>query len=163
MNYDNNSKDLFFWYQQLIAESLGKKSQGILPIVSDMPKDNHSLMQLYLDGFKNNFYTFFFINDNFSKKINNNLLLETHSYLKNKSLNEIKLSQFNATEKVFKRKKIPFRSFLIKKRNEETLGELFVFFILETILLGKAMNLNPYDQPAVELIKMETKKFLLKS
>jgi len=163
LNYDNNSKDLFFWYQQLIAESLGKKSQGILPIVSDMPKDNHSLMQLYLDGFKNNFYTFFFINDNFSKKINNNLLLETHSYLKNKSLNEIKLSQFNATEKVFKRKKIPFRSFLIKKRNEETLGELFVFFILETILLGKAMNLNPYDQPAVELIKMETKKFLLKS
>ena len=55
---------------------------------------------------------------------------------------------------------IPFRSFYIKKRSEETLGELFTFFILETILLGKALNINPYDQPSVELIKKETKKFL---
>ena len=59
--------------------------------------------------------------------------------------------------------KIPFRSFYIRKRNEETLGELFIFFILETILLGKALNVNPYDQPAVELIKKETKKFLKKN
>ena len=71
--------------------------------------------------------------------------------------------QFNATEKVFRLKKIPFRSFLIKRRNEEALGELFIFFILETILLGKALNVNPYDQPAVELIKTETKKFLKKT
>ena len=62
--------------------------------------------------------------------------------------------------KMFLKKKIPFRSFEIKKRDEKTLGELFCFFILETILLGKALNLNPYDQPAVELIKIETKKLL---
>ena len=49
---------------------------------------------------------------------------------------------------------------LIEKRNEEVLGELFTFFILETILLGMAMKINPYDQPAVELIKIYTKKFL---
>ena len=66
-------------------------------------------------------------------------------------------------KKFLKKKNIPFRSFFIKKRNEETLGELFTFFILETILLGKAMKLNPYDQPAVELIKTETKNFLIKS
>ena len=65
-----------------------------------------------------------------------------------------------ATENVFIKKKIPFRSFEIKKRDEKSLGELFCFFILETILLGKALNLNPYDQPAVELIKIETKKLL---
>jgi glucose-6-phosphate isomerase len=59
-----------------------------------------------------------------------------------------------------KKKKIPFRSFEIKKRDEKSLGELFCFFILETILLGKALKLNPYDQPAVELIKIETKKLL---
>ncbi len=163
LNYDENSIDLINWYQQLIAESLGKKSKGILPIISNMPKDNHSLMQLYLDGFKNNFYTFFFVNQNFSTKINNNYLLKTHSFLKNKNFNDIKKSQFRATEKVFSQKNIPFRSFNLKKRNEETLGELFIFFILETILLGKALNVNPYDQPAVELIKKETKKFLLKS
>ncbi len=163
LNYDENSSDLFNWYQQLIAESLGKKSKGILPIISNMPKDNHSLMQLYLDGFKNNFYTFFFVNQNFSTKINDKYLLKTHSFLKNKTLNDIKKSQFRATEKVFSQKNIPFRSFYLKKRNEETLGELFIFFILETILLGKALNINPYDQPAVELIKKETKKFLFKS
>ena len=160
LNYDESSSDLFFWYQQLIAESLGKKSKGILPIVSNMPKDNHSLMQLYIDGFKNNFYTFFFVNENPSKKINNKLLSKSFEYLKNKSVNDVKQAQFKATEKVFQRKNIPFRSFELNKRNEESLGELFVFFILETILLGKAINVNPYDQPSVELIKNETKKIL---
>ena len=58
INYDADSENLFKWYQQLIAESLGKNKKGLLPIVSNMPKDNHSVMQLYLDGFKNNFFTF---------------------------------------------------------------------------------------------------------
>ena len=59
LNYDEKSENLFKWYQQLIAESLGKQNKGLLPIISSMPKDNHSVMQLYLDGFKNNFFTFF--------------------------------------------------------------------------------------------------------
>ena len=63
INYDEKSDTLFKWYQQLIAESLGKKGKGLLPIVSSMPKDNHSVMQLYLDGFKNNFFTFFYVHD----------------------------------------------------------------------------------------------------
>ena len=161
LNYDDASSDLFFWYQQLVAESLGKKGKGILPVISNMPKDNHSLMQLYLDGAKKNFYTFFFAEDTNIKKINNNNLLKTHFFLKGKTLNKVKHSQFEATQKVFKSRNMPFRSFYIKKRNEETLGELFVFFILETILLGKALDINPYDQPAVELIKKETKKNLM--
>ncbi len=157
LNYDESSLDLFYWYQQLIAESLGKKNKGLLPSISLMPRDNHSLMQLYLDGFKNNFFTFFFVNDRPVNKINSNNLLKSHTYLKGKSLNDILKAQYNATQKVFKNKKIPFRNFYIKKRDEETLGELFTFFILETILLGMAMNVNPYDQPAVEMIKKETK------
>ena len=51
--------------------------------------------------------------------------------------------------------------FIVNKKNEETLGELFIFFMLETILIGKAMGVNPYDQPAVELIKKETKNLLI--
>ena len=51
----------------------------------------------------------------------------------------------------------------IDRRNEQSLGELFSFFILETILLGNALNINPYDQPAVELIKIDTKKMLISS
>ena len=163
LNYDQKSNDLFYWYQQLVAESLGKNKKGIFPIVSSMPRDNHSLLQLYLDGPKKNFFTFFFVNQNNSHRLNNKQLLKSHSFLKNKILNKISYSQFNATLKVFKNKKIPFRCFNVKKRTEETLGELFTFFILETILLGKAMAINPYDQPAVELVKRETKKFLIKS
>ena len=70
-------------------------------------------------------------------------------------------AQKKATEIVFKKKKIPFRSFEIKKRDEKTLGELFCFFILETMLIGKALKINPFDQPAVELIKKVTKKILV--
>ena len=161
INYDERSDNLLKWYQQLIAESLGKKNQGILPIISSMPKDNHSVMQLYLDGFKNNFFTFFYVNENNSQKVNNNLLLSSHKYLKNKNLNQILYAQKNATESIFKKKDIPFRSFEIKKRDERSMGELFCFFILETILLAEALKINPYDQPAVELIKTETKQNLI--
>ena len=161
LNYDESSNSLFKWYQQLIAESLGKKGKGILPVISSMPKDNHSLMQLYLDGPKNNFFTFFHVREKKTDKINNNTIHSSYSYLKNKNLEKIVLSQKLATEKVFLRKNIPFRSFEITKRDEKTLGELFCFFILETILLGKALKINPYDQPSVELIKKETKKILI--
>ena len=161
INYDQASENLFKWYQQLIAESLGKHKKGILPIVSNMPKDNHSVMQLYLDGFENNFFTFFYSNEQKSNKINNSTILSSQNFLKNKDLSQIIFAQKNATENIFRKKNIPFRSFEIYKRNEKTLGELFCFFILETILLGQSMKLNPFDQPAVELIKKETKKILL--
>ena len=161
INYDERSENLFKWYQQLIAESLGKKKKGLLPIVSNMPKDNHSVMQLYLDGFKNNFYTFFYVHENKSEKIKNNLLLRELKFLKSKNISNIMYAQKKATEKVFNTKNIPFRSFEVKKRDEETMGQLFCFFVLETILLGKALNIDPYNQPSVELIKKETKKILI--
>ena len=160
LNYDEKSDSLFKWYQQLIAESLGKKKSGILPVISNMPKDNHSVMQLYLDGFKKNFFTFFYVKKNSIKKIDNKNLLNSHHYLKNKKMSDILYAQFRATQNVFLKKEIPFRSFIIKKRDEKTLGELFAFFILETILLGKALNVDPYSQPAVDLIKNETFKIL---
>ena len=160
LNYDEQSENLFKWYQQLIAESLGKKSKGLLPIVSSMPKDNHSLMQLYLDGPKKSFYTFFNVLENKVIKINNHNILNSHKYMRNQSIEKIKQSQMLATEKVFTSKKIPFRSFRVLKRDEKSLGELFCFFILETVLLGRALNVNPFDQPSVELIKKETKFFL---
>ena len=161
LNYDEKSENLFKWYQQLVAESLGKKNKGILPVVSMMPRDNHSVMQLYLDGFKNNFFTFFYVNEKKSDKLNNYKILSEKNYLKNKDTNKIIYAQKIATENVFKKKKIPFRSFEVKVRNEKTLGELFCFFILETILIGQALKVNPYDQPSVELIKKETKSLLV--
>ena len=160
LNYDELSLDLFSWYQQLVAESLGKKSKGILPLVSTMPKDNHSLMQLYLDGPKNSFFTFFDVCDHNNQKIVNSEILPSLGYLKNKNLYQIKSAQRKATELVFRKKNIPFRSFRVLLRSEESLGELFTFFMLETILLGEFMKVNPFDQPSVELIKNETKRIL---
>ncbi len=157
INYDQNANYLFKWYQQLVAESLGKKGKGILPVISEMPKDNHSVMQLYLDGFKNNFFTFFYCKNDKSNTINKNKLFSSHKYLKSFNVDQIIFKQKIATENIFKKKRIPFRSFELNVRDEKTLGELFCFFILETILLGRALNLNPFDQPAVELIKKETK------
>ena len=161
LNYDENSENLFKWYQQLIAESLGKKSKGIIPIISSMPKDNHSLLQLYLDGPKKNFYTFFNVKEKKSDLIKNKDVLNHKGYLKNKSLFEILECQRKATQKVFETKKIPFRVLEVINRSEEALGELFCFFMLETILLGNALKVNTFDQPSVELIKKQTKKFLI--
>ena len=161
VNYDQKSSNFFNWYQQLVAESLGKRKKGILPIISNMPKDNHSVMQLYLDGFQNNFFTFFHVKENNSQKIKNESILKSQNFLRNKTVSQIMFSQKKATEITFRKKNIPFRVFEIKKRDEKTLGELFTFFMLETILIAKSLKINPYDQPAVELIKKETKKLLI--
>ena len=160
LNYDELSKELFEWYQQLVAESLGKNSKGILPVVSNMPRDNHSMMQLYLDGPKNSFFTFFNVVDHDNKKINNSKLLSSLKHLKNKNLYQIKNTQKIATENVFRKRNIPFRSFNVLRRSEQALGELFTFFMLETILLGEITKVNPFDQPSVELIKIETNRIL---
>ncbi len=163
LNYDEESEDFFKWYQQLIGESLGKNKNGIFPSISTMPKDNHSLMQLYLDGPQKSFFTFFSVKDKSSFKVKNKYILESHNFLRNKKFTKILNAQKLASESVFEQKKIPFRSFEILNRNEEALGELFSFFILETILIGKVLNINPYNQPAVENIKLNTKKILKKS
>ena len=82
------------------------------------------------------------------------------SYLKNKSINKIVNSQKKALIKVLKNKKIPFREIHINSFSEETLGELFAYFMTETVAIAKLMNINPFDQPAVEEVKMLTKKYL---
>jgi len=161
INYDESLNSFFEWYQQLVAESLGKKNTGILPIISNMPKDNHSLMQLYLDGTKNNFYSIFISQEKIKKDFKKLNFLHPYKYLKKYDINKVLEVKKKATENVFRKKKIPFRSFLLKERNEKTLGELFCYFILETILIGKCLGVNPYDQPSVELIKNETKKYFI--
>ena len=94
-----------------------------------MPKDNHSVMQLYLDGPKNNFFTFFHAKNKNTCKINNSKMLKSHSYLKNKTLDKIKFSQKIATENVFLRKNIPFRSFEVASKDEEITGGAYFVFL----------------------------------
>ena len=160
LNFDKSLISLLEWYQQLLSESLGKKGKGFFPIISNLPKDNHSLMQLYLDGNKNNFFTIFDVIDYKAPKINNNNILSGYNFLKNKSIKSVKIAQKDAVKRVFKKQNLKFRNFEIWKKDEESLGIIFTYFMLETILLGKLMKLNPFDQPAVESIKKETKKIL---
>ena len=160
LNYDEKLDNFLKWYQQLSAESLGKKGKGYFPIISTMPKDNHSLLQLYLDGPKNNFFSFFISKEINSFKFNDSYLINELSYLKKKNVYEVLNAQKKATQKVFNKKKLSFRSFEIINRSEETLGELFAFFILETLLLSSLLKVNPINQPSVELIKIETKNIL---
>ena len=160
LNYDEKLNNFLKWYQQLSAESLGKKGKGFFPIISTMPKDNHSLLQLYLDGPKNNFFSFFFTRERSTLKFNNTYLIDGMEHLKKSNLDQVLYAQKKATQNVFKKKKLSFRSFEIINKNEETLGELFTFFILETLMLSSLLNVNPINQPSVELIKIETKKIL---
>ena len=160
LNYDESSNNFLEWYKQLTAESLGKSNKGLFPIISTMPKDNHSLLQLYLDGYKDNFFTFFSTINLKSFNFSNSYLIDSFKNLKNKNIDNVINAQKKATQNIFKRKKIPFRCFDLLVKNEETMGELFCFFILETLLLGKLLKVNPLDQPSVELIKRETKRIL---
>jgi len=161
LNYDSSLNDLGYWYQQLVAESLGKKGKGINPSLSFGPKDHHSLLQLYLDGPRDKFFTFFNTLEKDDKfKVDQNIIPKNMSFLKNKNLSFVINAQCNAVKNIFKLKKIPFRQINFNKKNEEELGAIFTFFALETILLSRLMKINPFDQPAVEQVKIETKKIL---
>jgi len=161
LNYDSSLNNLGYWYQQLVAESLGKKGRGINPMLSFGPKDHHSLLQLYLDGPKDKFFTFFNPSKKENKyKISKDVIPNSMKFLKNKNLNFIVNAQCDATKNIFKLKKIPFRQITFNKKNEEELGELFTFFVLETILLSRLIKVNPFDQPAVDQVKVQTKRFL---
>ena len=162
LNYDSSLNDLGYWYQQLVGESLGKKGEGITTILSSTPKDHHSVLQLYLDGPKDKFFTFF---NSSNKKKNKHKILGTivpnsMKLLKNRSLESIIRAQSKATQNIFNLKKIPFRQFIFNKYSEEEIGMIFTFFVLEIILLARLMNVNPFDQPAVEQVKIATRKIL---
>lgn len=156
--YSHNMLNYGFWHQQLLAESIGKNGKDFTPIISECPKDHHSLMQLYLGGKRNKFFTFF-------KTINNKIDQPITDYFdqkfKKSSLANIVDAQFNATINVFKKNLIPFRVILIdQKKPIQSFISLLVYSMLETAILCKALDLNPFNQPAVEAIKKETYSLL---
>ena len=154
LNYDPKLNNFLNWCQQLIAESLGKNGRGLLPLISSAPKDHHSLLQLYLDGNKNSVFYIFYNEKKSKLKLNTKKISHALNYLHKKNLQKIKAAQKNALLKCFKKNRIPFKYFTIKKINEETLGELFSYFILETVISAKLTNINPFNQPAVEQVKI---------
>ena len=162
-SYNSDLNELGYWYQQRVAESLGKKGKGINPIISFGPKDHHSLLQLFLDGPQDKFFTFFnSSNKNNQTKMYRKIAFNNMSYLKNKNIETIINAQCNSVKNIFKKKKIPFRQITFTQKRENELGEIFTFFVLETVLLSRLMEIDPFDQPAVEQVKIETKRLLEK-
>jgi len=160
LNYAPQLNDFLYWCQQLIAESLGKKGKGIIPVVSNAPRDHHSLMQLYLDGPKDKLFYIFSLDLKKKMKINDNIFGKAFDFIANKELSKVIESQKKGLIKVLKKKNFPYREFNINKVNEKAIGELFSYFMLETALIGKLIQINPFDQPAVEEVKLTTKKYL---
>lgn len=160
LNYSPKLEKFLFWCQQLIAESLGKKGKGFLPTVSNAPKDHHSLLQLYLEGPKDKIFYIFSEKETTRNKLKAKKINKQEFFFDNKNIDQIKIAQKNAFIKALLKNKIPFREFKINSVDEQTLGELFSYFILETSIVGKLSKINPFDQPAVEQVKIFTKKLL---
>ncbi len=139
---------------------LEKKNKGFLPVISTAPKDHHSLLQLYLDGPKDKLFNIFSSDKISKEKVRINKYFGNNNFLNNKTLSKIKISQKLALIKSFTKKNISFRELNIRGTKEEVLGELFSYFIIETIIIGKLLKINPFDQPAVEQVKVYTKKLL---
>ena len=104
-NYSSKLNKLLYWNQQLVAESLGKKGKGFLPLVSAAPRDHHSLLQLYLDGPKDKLFYIFSEENKNTKKVNTKYFCSKLKFLNNKSFNQIKLSQKNAFIQAIKKKR----------------------------------------------------------
>jgi glucose-6-phosphate isomerase len=147
------------WLAQLYAESTGKSEVGITPIVAMGSSDQHSQLQLYLDGGKDKCFTFLYEN-----KISNLLVSENippaFSYLKNKSVADIFSAQCCGTIVSVLDRKIPSRKIEIPALTPEILGELFMYFMLEVVSVCRIIDVNPFDQPAVEHGKIVTKILL---
>jgi glucose-6-phosphate isomerase len=131
-----------------------------LPVVSNAPKDHHSLLQLYLDGPKDKVFHVFSLEEKSKIKVSTKKFTGKINYLHNKDINKIKAAQKNAFIKTLNRKKIPYMEIKIKNINEETLGELFSYYILKISMIGKLIGVNPFNQPAVEQVKITSKKIL---
>ena len=134
-----------------------------MPVISSNPKDHHSLLQLYLDGPKNNFFTIFASKHQNKYDLSRDLIPNPVQFIAKKNIENIVDAQRLSMMRALTKKKIPYRTFYFLKKGEKELGTVFTFFVLETILLSRLINVNPFDQPAVESVKKDTKKILLRN
>jgi len=159
MPYVDILKNFTDWYRQLLAESLGKNGYGATPINSMGTVDQHSQLQLYLEGNHDKFFTFI----SAKTKVNDftiNDLEGCKTLFANKKLSEILDIEKNTTIEVLRQKKLPIRLFEFEMVDEESLGALMMQMFLEIIAIAYAKNINPFDQPAVELRKDLAKQIL---
>ena len=162
------SDSLYFfgkWYLQLWAESIGKNSKAITAIHSVGTTDQHSQLQLYLGGPRDKFYTFITTDhSNNGLKLNSEIFKNTgFDYFINKKMGDLMQAEQRATIETFRVNNFPFREVFLPKIDEENIGKLLAMSFIETIAACIYINVDPFDQPAVEQGKILTKEFLKKS
>ena len=162
MTYSDGLNYFGKWYLQLWAESIGKKNRGITALHATGTTDQHSQLQLYLDGPKDKFFTFIKSNyKNKGLKINSEIMRgESVNYLVDKTMGDLMHAEQNATIDTFKLNNFKFREITIEDINEESIGSLMANSIIETIAACVYFDVDPFDQPAVEQGKILTKKYL---
>ena len=162
MPYSDRLDNLSFWYRQLWAESIGKNKRGITPVNALGTVDQHSQLQLYLDGPSDKFFTFISEKQKKQKKKLDCSFGKDKKYplLHNKSLDNLFHFELKATIETLKQKKKPLRLIELDEINETVIGSLMMFLFLETIFSCYFINVDPFNQPAVEEGKFLTKKFL---
>ncbi len=150
------------WYLQLWAESIGKNGVGITPIHAVGTSDQHSQLQLYLDGPKDKFFSFITTNHSqLGLKINENVFKKNSlSYLGGKFMGDLMQAEQQATIDTFNQNGFGFREIYLPTINEFLLGQIMTLSILETIASCYFLEVNPFDQPAVEQAKILAKKYL---
>jgi len=162
MTYSDGLSYFGKWYLQLWAESIGKKNRGVTALHAMGTTDQHSQLQLYLDGPKDKFFTF--IKSNYKNKglsIDSQIMkAESVDYLTNKKMGDLMHAEQEATIDTFKLNNFKFREILIDSIDEESIGILMANSMIETIAACIYFNVDPFDQPAVEQGKILTKKFL---
>lgn len=164
MPYIDRFSHLTEWYRQLWAESLGKGGFGTVPVNAMGTVDQHSQLQLYLDGPRDKFYTFILpVTDNPESLVIRNTVLPELSYLKHRSLAEIMRIEADSTIEVLDKRQLPVRILEVPTVNEEAIGGLMMQFMLETILVGMLNKINPFGQECVEEKKVVAKEKYLKT
>ncbi len=145
------------WFRQLWAESLGKNGLGQTPVIALGTTDQHSQLQLYQDGPKDKAIVFMDVKQDVDFDIEDDFQF---GYLKKVSLEQIMQIEKDSTKKALRQNTVNCADIFIEKSDEFTLGGLYISFMIATAKAGEILNINPFDQPGVELSKSMTKQAL---
>lgn len=162
MPYADRLRLFSSWYAQLWAESLGKQGLGSQPVAAAGPVDQHSQMQLFIDGPQGRLVNLICpATAGTGPRLPEGLSTDPRlAYLAGRTVGDVTSCQQTAAVEVLKRNGRPVRVFSVDKVDERALGQLMMHFMLETIMAGFMMKIDPFDQPAVEQGKVLTREYL---
>ncbi len=149
------------WYRQLMGESIGKKGKGITPTVSIGSTDLHSVGQLYLGGPKDKITTFIYgETPKFEVAVPDHMEFDLVETIRDKNIHTIMHAIVEGTIAAYKKQSLPYFIIGLEQVSEKSLGEFMQFKMMEMMYLGHLMGVTTFDQPHVELYKVETKRIL---